>query len=98
MNNQSSPTPYPLDELHDKWQLEQISTERAVGQLIVWAQLHEARLVALLRELEDIARSVADLDARLQGVEGGMGIQIDGSSDDWVNPVEFESLSLQYQR
>ncbi|MBV7333585.1 hypothetical protein KFU94_36200 [Chloroflexi bacterium TSY] len=70
MNDQSTPTPYPLGELYDKWQLEQISTERAVGQLIVWAQLHEERLVALLRELEGIAHSVADVDARLEGVEG----------------------------
>ncbi|MBV7327375.1 hypothetical protein KFU94_03775 [Chloroflexi bacterium TSY] len=69
MSNQPQPTPYPWGDLRQKWNLEQISTEQAVGQLIVWGQQHEARLLALLRELEAIAQSVADLDTRVQGVE-----------------------------
>ena len=67
MDNQ--PNPYPWDELHQKWQLDQITIEQAVGQFIVWGAQHEDRLVALERELEDIAHAVADLNARLGGVE-----------------------------
>ncbi len=68
MDNQPNPTPYPWDELHDKWQLEQITIEQAVGQFIVWGQQHEDRLTALERELEGITDAVADLNARLESV------------------------------
>lgn len=68
MSNQPKPTPYPWDELHHKWQMAEISTEQAVGQLIVWGQEHEARVIVLERELEGMAHSLADLEARHQGV------------------------------
>ncbi len=69
MDHQPNPNPYPWDELHQKWQLEQITVEQAVGQFIVWGEQHGDRLTALERELENITDVVADLNARLASVE-----------------------------
>ncbi len=69
MTNDSKPTPYPWDELHLKWEREELTAEQVVGQLIIWGEQHEARLLILEREWEGLAHSLADHDTRLQGVE-----------------------------
>ncbi|MBV7338192.1 hypothetical protein KFU94_60200 [Chloroflexi bacterium TSY] len=67
--NEPKPIPYDWDELRSKWRLEQLTVEQAIGQLITWGQQHEDRLVALMREMEGLAQSLADLNARLPGGE-----------------------------
>ena len=67
---QTNRTPYPWDELFHKWEHDQLTTEQLGGQLLVRSQqLHEI-VVACQRELESISHAVADLDARVQGLEG----------------------------
>ncbi|MBV7336976.1 hypothetical protein KFU94_53865 [Chloroflexi bacterium TSY] len=73
MHHETDPTPYSWDELHDKWRLEQITMEQAVGQLLVWGAQHESWLVALRRELEKMTHSLADLEARVVGLEAKKG-------------------------
>ncbi len=69
MTNEPQPTPYTWEELRRKWDRDEMTIEQAVGQLIVWGERHEARLLFLEREWEGLAHSLADHDARLQGVE-----------------------------
>ncbi len=67
---ENHPTPYDWDELSHKWEHDQLTTEQLGGQLLVRSrQLHEL-VVACQRELESINHAVADLDARVQGLEG----------------------------
>ena len=70
MTHEPQPTPYDWAEFRRKWERDEMTTEQAVGQLIVWGERHEAQLLALTRELEGYDHALADHDARLQGVEG----------------------------
>ena len=69
MTHESEPTPYAWEEFRRKWERDEMTVEQAVGQLIIWGEKHEERLEALTRELEGLSPSLADHDARLQGVE-----------------------------
>ena len=68
MTNNPKPAPYPWDEFRFKWEHDELTTAQAVGQLIVWGEQHDERLLALMRELEGLAHSLTDHDAR-HGIE-----------------------------
>ncbi len=82
--NEEEFTPYAWEELKERWAREEITLEQLGGQLLVWSQQLHRMLVLCQREQESMAHGIelcqheqeglghalADLDARVQGLEG----------------------------
>ncbi|MBV7330815.1 hypothetical protein KFU94_21745 [Chloroflexi bacterium TSY] len=59
-----------LEELELRWEREEITLEQLNGRMLIWIGHLHRLLVASQREQESIARTLADLDARIVGLEG----------------------------
>ena len=70
-NSQRQPQPYAPDELFHLWETGKITLEQVCGQLIVWNQQLNGRLLSQERDREDIHHELADLNARLEEIEKG---------------------------
>ena len=64
-------TPYAWDDLAERWEREEITLEQLSGQLLVWSRDLHKMLVTCQREQEGIMHSLADLEARMRGLEEG---------------------------
>lgn len=62
-------SPQAWDELALKWEREEITLEQLNGQMLVWLGHLVTMLVVCQREQESMGHSLADLDARVQGLE-----------------------------
>ena len=62
-------TPQAWETLTLKWEREEITPDQLNGQMLVWLGHLYHMLAAWQREHEGMAHSLADLDARVQGLE-----------------------------
>ena len=68
MSSNQKFTPYDWDELSHKWEHDEMTVEQLAGQLLVWSRKFHEMLVQSQREQESLPHSLADHDARLQGL------------------------------
>ena len=76
MTQNERSTPYDWEELTKRWERDEITLEQLAGQLLIWSQqLHEMLVrgqrtqESIQSEQDGVMHSLADLDARLIGVE-----------------------------
>ena len=62
-------TPYAWAELAQRWEREEITLEQLGGQLLVWSHQLHGMVVRCERTQETMGHALADLDARVQGLE-----------------------------
>ena len=63
-------SPEAWAELARQWEKEEITFEQLNGQMLVWIG-HLVEMVATYRRVQDdVSHDLADLDARVQGLEG----------------------------
>ncbi len=76
MTQNAQSTPYTWEELTKRWERDEITLEQLAGQLLIWSQrLHEELVIcqreqeSVQSEQEGVMHALADLDARLLGME-----------------------------